>query len=130
MDGGASGNLRVNMYGVQLGTEYNGVQGTQVDRFTMYPLEGGAYEMQKWVYCVANWGMRAYSGGVFYDIHPIKATTTLTSAFSTTNGSKVVTLTFSSSHNINKFDIILLDNFTSITNSGLYLVILPIKNLW
>jgi hypothetical protein len=44
--------------------------------------------------------------------------TTLTSAFSTTNGSKVVTLTFSSAHNINKFDIILLDNFTSITNSG------------
>ena len=60
----------------------------------------------------------AYSGGIFYDIHPIKATTTLTSAFSTTNGSKVVTLTFSSAHNINKFDIILLDNFTSITNSG------------
>jgi len=59
----------------------------------------------------------AYSGGIFYDIHPIKATTTLTSAFSTTNGSKVVTLTFSSAHNINKFDIILLDNFSSITNS-------------
>ena len=60
----------------------------------------------------------AYSGGIFYDIHPIKATTTLTSAFSTTNGSKIVTLTFSSAHNINQFDIILLDNFTSITNSG------------
>jgi len=59
----------------------------------------------------------AYSGGIFYDIHPIKATTTLTNAFSTTNGSKTVTLTFSSDHNINKFDIILLDNFTSITNS-------------
>ena len=59
-----------------------------------------------------------YSGGIFYDIHPIKATTTLTSAFSTTNGSAVVTLTFSSAHNINKFDIILLDNFTSITNSN------------
>jgi len=60
----------------------------------------------------------AYSGGIFYDIHPIKSTTTLTSAFSTTNGSKTVTLTFSSAHNINKFDIILLDNFTAITNSG------------
>jgi len=60
----------------------------------------------------------AYSGGIFYDIHPIKATTTLTSAFSTTNGSAVVTLTFSSAHNINKFDIILLDNLTSITNSN------------
>jgi hypothetical protein len=60
----------------------------------------------------------AYSGGIFYDIHPIKATTTLTSAFSTTNGSAVVTLTFSSAHNINQYDIILLDNFTSITNSN------------
>ena len=59
----------------------------------------------------------AYSGGIFYDIHPIKATTTLTSAFSTTNGSAVVTLTFSSAHNIGKGDIILLDNFSSITNS-------------
>ena len=60
----------------------------------------------------------AYSGGIFYDIHPIKATTTLTSAFSTTNGSATVTITFASAHNINKGDIILLDNFSSITNSG------------
>jgi len=60
----------------------------------------------------------AYSGGIFYDIHPIKSTTTLTSAFTTTNGSSTVTLTFSSAHNINKFDIILLDNFTAITNSN------------
>ena len=60
----------------------------------------------------------AYSGGIFYDIHPIKATTTLTSAFSTTNGSTAVTITFSSAHNINKGDIILLDNFSSITNSN------------
>jgi len=59
-----------------------------------------------------------YSGGIFYDIHPIKSTTTLTSAFSTTNGDNEVTITFSSAHNINKGDIILLDNFTSITNSG------------
>ncbi len=60
----------------------------------------------------------AYSGGIFYDIHPIKSTTTLTSAFSTTNGSSTVTLTFSSAHNVNKFDILLLDNFSSITNSN------------
>ena len=60
----------------------------------------------------------AYTGGVFYDIHPIKATTTLTSAFSTTNGSAVVTITFSSSHNISANDIILLDNFSAITGSN------------
>jgi len=60
----------------------------------------------------------AYSGGVFYDIHPIKTTTTLSNAFSTTNGSAVVTITFSTSHNIAANDIILLDSFSSITNSN------------
>jgi len=60
----------------------------------------------------------AYTGGVFYDIHPIRATTTLTSAFSTTNGSAVVTITFSSDHNLQANDIILLDNFSTITNSN------------
>jgi hypothetical protein len=60
----------------------------------------------------------AYSGGIFYDIHPIKTTTTLTSAFSTTNGSAVVTLTFSSGHGIDPGDIILLDNFSTITDSN------------
>jgi len=60
----------------------------------------------------------AYSGGVYYDIHPIKSTTTLTSAFTTTNGSAVVTITFGSAHSINAGDIILLDSFSSITNSN------------
>jgi len=60
----------------------------------------------------------AYSGGVFYDIHPIKSTTTLTSAFTTTNGSTSVTITFSGSHGISEGDIILLDNFSAITNSN------------
>ena len=60
----------------------------------------------------------AYSGGVFYDIHPIKSTTTLTSAFTTTNGSPTVTITFSGSHGIGEKDIVLLDNFSSITNSN------------
>ena len=60
----------------------------------------------------------AFSGGVYYDIHPIKATTTLTSAFSTTNGSQTVTITFSGDHGIGEQDIILLDNFSTITNSN------------
>jgi len=60
----------------------------------------------------------AYSGGIFYDIHPIKSTTTLTNAFTTTNGSTSVTMTFSSAHGANAKDIILLDNFTTITNSN------------
>ena len=62
--------------------------------------------------------MYADTGGRFYDIRPLKSTTTLTNAFSTTNGSATVTITFASAHNINKGDIILCDNFTSITNSG------------
>jgi hypothetical protein len=60
----------------------------------------------------------AYSGGVFYDIHPIKSTNTLTSAFTTTNGSTSVTITFSGDHGISAQDIILLDNFSTITNSN------------
>jgi len=60
----------------------------------------------------------AYTGGVFYDIHPIRATTTLTNAFSTTNGSPTVTITFSGDHGLIAGDIILLDNFTTITNSN------------
>ena len=59
----------------------------------------------------------AFSGGVYYDIPPIKSITTLTSAFTTTNGSPTVTITFGSAHSISAGDIILLDNFSSITNS-------------
>ena len=60
----------------------------------------------------------AYSGGVFYDIHPIKSTTTLTSAFTTPNGSTEVTITFSGTHGISESDIVLLDNFSTITGSN------------
>jgi hypothetical protein len=60
----------------------------------------------------------AYSGGVFYDIHPIRDTQTLTNAFTTTNGSATVTITYPTSHGANPKDIILLDNFTSITGSN------------
>jgi hypothetical protein len=60
----------------------------------------------------------AYTGGVFYDIHPIKSTTTLTNAFTTVNGSASVTITFSSDHGIIANDIVLLDNFTTITGSN------------
>ena len=60
----------------------------------------------------------AYSGGVFYDIHPIRETNTLTNAFTTTNGSAVVTITFSSGHGLAPGDIVLLDNFSTITGSN------------
>jgi len=59
-----------------------------------------------------------YSGGAFYDITPLKSTTTLTSAFTTTNGDATVTITFASAHNITQYDIIRCDNFSTITDSN------------
>ena len=64
-----------------------------------------------------------YSGGVFYDIHPLTnpSGTAITSAFSTTNGSPTVTLTFGSAHNFQAGDIILFGDtttFSAITNSN------------
>jgi hypothetical protein len=64
-----------------------------------------------------------YSGGVYYDIHPLTnpSGTAITNAFSTTNGSPLVTLTFSSAHNFQVGDIILFGDastFSAITNSN------------
>jgi hypothetical protein len=59
-----------------------------------------------------------YSGGAFYDITPLKSTTTLTNAFTTTQSDATVTITFASAHGISKFDIIRCDNFSSATNSN------------
>ena len=73
---------------------------------------------QKYSIIGTNRILYAYSGGVFYDIHPIRATSTLTSAFTTTNGSAVITITFSSGHSLVPGDIILLDNFSTITGSN------------
>ena len=73
---------------------------------------------RKYAIIGSNRILYAYSGGIFYDIHPIKTTTTLTNAFSTTNGSPTVTITFSTAHNITAGEIILLDNFTTITGSN------------
>ena len=65
----------------------------------------------------------AYSGEVYYDIHPLvnPSGTAITSAFSTVNGSPTVTLTFGSSHTFQAGDIILfgdVSTFSAITNSN------------
>ena len=60
----------------------------------------------------------AFSGGIFHDIHPIKTTTTLTNAFSTTQNDAEVTITFPTAHGIGENEIILLDSFTAITGSN------------
>ena len=64
-----------------------------------------------------------YSGGVYYDIHPLvnPGGTAITNAFSTTNGSPTVTLTFAAPHNFQAGDIILFGDastFSAITNSN------------
>ena len=57
-----------------------------------------------------------YSGGTYYDIHPIRQTLT-TASFVTTNNSKTITVTFSVSHGLNENDIIMFDNVTGWANS-------------
>ena len=65
----------------------------------------------------------AYTGGVYYDIHPLTnpSGTAITNAFSTTNGSPIVTITFSSAHNFEAGDIVLFgdtNTFSAITGSN------------
>ena len=64
-----------------------------------------------------------YSGGVYYDIHPLvnPSGTAATNFFSTTNGQSTVTLTFASAHNFSVGDIILFGDastFSTITGSN------------
>ena len=64
-----------------------------------------------------------YTGGVYYDIHPLTnpSGTAITNAFSTSNGSPIVTLTFSTAHNFEVGDIILFGDtttFSAITGSN------------
>ena len=58
----------------------------------------------------------AYSGGIFYDIHPIR--TTITGAnFTSTSSSTTVTVTLGSPHALNDNDIVLFDSVTGLTGS-------------
>ena len=64
-----------------------------------------------------------YSGGVYYDIHPLTnpSGTAITNAFSTSNNDREVTITFPGSHNFQAGDIILFGDastFSAITNSN------------
>ncbi len=64
-----------------------------------------------------------YSGGVYYDIHPLvnPSGTAITNAFSTVNNDPTVTITFSGAHSFSAGDIILFGDastFSAITNSN------------
>ena len=57
-----------------------------------------------------------YSGGTFYDIHPIR--TTITGAnFTSTSSSRTVTVTLGSTHGLNENDIVLFESVTGLTGS-------------
>ena len=58
-----------------------------------------------------------YSGGQYYDIHPIEKTITGCD-FSTTMGEPTVTITFPSPHGMNEDDIVYLDTVTTLTGSS------------
>ena len=57
-----------------------------------------------------------YSGGIFYDIHPIR-TTISGCTFTSTASSTTVTVNCSSTHGLNDDDIVLFDNVTGLTGS-------------
>ena len=64
-----------------------------------------------------------YTGGIYYDIHPLvnPTGTAITNAFSTTNGSPTVTITFPTAHNMLAGDILLFGDastFSAITGSN------------
>ena len=60
-----------------------------------------------------------YSGGTYYDIHPIR--TTITGAnFTSTSSSKTVTVTVGTSHGLTENDIVLFDSVSGITGSSTY----------
>ena len=57
-----------------------------------------------------------YSGGTFYDIHPIR--TTITGAnFTSTSSSTTVTITLGSTHGLQEDDIVLFDSVTGLSGS-------------
>ena len=78
---------------------------------------------QKFAAIGTNRILYVYSGGVYYDIHPLvnPSGTAITNAFTTTNGQTEVTITFSVAPGFVAGDIILFGaagTFTSITNSN------------
>ena len=57
-----------------------------------------------------------YSGGIFYDIHPIKNTITGAN-FTSTSSSNTVTVTLGSTHGLEENDIVLFDSVTGLSGS-------------
>ena len=58
-----------------------------------------------------------YSGGIYYDIHPIRATLT-GCTFTSTSSSKTVTVICTGTHGLNDNDIVMFDSVSGITAVG------------
>ena len=58
-----------------------------------------------------------YSGGLYYDIHPIRATLT-GATFTSTSSSTTVTVTCGTSHGLNEDDIVMFDSVSGVTAVG------------
>jgi len=79
-------------------------------------------DSQKYAVIGTNRILYAYTGGVYYDIHPLvnPSGTAISNAFTTTNGQKIVTIT-ANSHGFAAGDICLFGDsttFSAITNSN------------
>ena len=61
----------------------------------------------------------AYSGGLYYDIHPIRVTLTGVN-FTSTSSSPTVTITCGTNHGLLEDDIVLFDSVTGVTGSSTY----------
>ncbi len=60
-----------------------------------------------------------YSGGTYYDIHPIRETIT-GAKFTSTSSSTTITVTCTGAHGLLEDDIVLFDNVTGVTGSSTY----------
>ncbi len=60
-----------------------------------------------------------YSGGTYYDIHPIRQTIT-GATFTSTSSSKTVTVNCGTSHGLSDDDIVLFEDVTGVTGSSTY----------
>ena len=61
----------------------------------------------------------AYSGGTYYDIHPIRQTVTGAS-FSSQSSTKTVTVNCGTAHGLSEDDIVLFEDVTGVTGSSTY----------
>jgi hypothetical protein len=91
--------------------------GAARDQHTWFDLKGNRYAA-----IGTNKILYIYYEGAFYDIHPLDASRqqSLTSCFTTTNNSNIVTVTCPSTTNLNVGDLVVFSNVSSIPGSSAF----------